>query len=301
MSVKNPSGGLTNWMESETLYSGKYYTRFIPASTQTNKDAVVSPLGTGGFSLQQPDGTAAGGNARGAKAKDFGLIRSAFAQVASGTGAINLSDYGTSSGNYSFNSATNGVANNAYATNGMAYGIASGIGAVNFCYDGTASGNYSFASGNGVVAICFSEKAHGSGYFTNAGDAQRRELVIRANTTSATPVTLTADGNVIGTQNQLILQNNQSLTVQVLVVAKKSGTTASTSHFRLTVCASRGASAATTVLHTAPVIETLWNPDGAVIAATVDTTNGGITFTVTTPAGNWHTVADVFAISTIFA
>jgi hypothetical protein len=104
-----------------------------------------------------------------------------------------------------------------------------------------------------------------------------------------------------GTLNQLALKNNQSITAQVLVVAKKTGTTASTAHFRVTVCASRGTTAASTVLHTAAVVETLWNPDNASIAATADTTNGAITFTVTTPAGNWRTVVDVFAVSTIYA
>jgi len=85
MGASNPSVGLTKWVESETLYSGKYYTRFAVSSTQTNVDAVVTPKGTGGFSLQQADGTNTGGDARGNRSVDLTLGRSLATQVASGT------------------------------------------------------------------------------------------------------------------------------------------------------------------------------------------------------------------------
>jgi hypothetical protein len=329
MPVTNPAGGLTKWVESETLYSGKYYTKFAPTSTQTNKNVVASPLGTGGFSLQQADGTTAGGNARGDYSVDLQLARDSAVQVASGSYSFAQGLSCTASGFYSFvqgNSCTasgsysfaHGISCTASGSYSLAQGtsctasgsvtLAQGNGCVassaysvaqgNNC---TASGSYALAQGNGCYTFIIGEKGIASGSFNVQGDAQRSELIIRANTTSATPVILTADQSAAGTTNQLVLRNDQSITAQVLVVAKKSGTTASTAHFKLTVCASRGANAASTVLHIEPVVETLWNPDGASIATTADTTNGGITFTVTTPAGNWHTVADVFAISTIYA
>jgi len=301
MGVSNPSVGLTQWVESATLYLGKYYTRFAVSSTQTNVDAVISPKGTGGFSLQQANGTTAGGNARGNLSVDLTLGRSLTAQVASGLYSFAQGFACTASGLYSFAQGFACTASGTYSfargyscTASGAYSFAQGFGC-------TSGENYSSAQGRESATAIIGENSWASGGFSITGDAQRRELVLRANTIGAAPVNLTADGSAISTLNQLILQNNQSVTAQVLIVAKKSGTTASTAHFRLTVCASRGTSAATTVLHTPPIIETLWNPDGAVIAATVDTTNGGITFTVTTPAGNWHTVADVFAISTIYA
>jgi len=293
--------GLTNWIESNASYSSKFSVILTPSSAETNVNVVIKPKGTGGFAMQEADGTTVGGNTRGSYSVDFGMSRGSATNVASGTAAINFSTSGTASGNYSVNCGTNGSATSASAFNGATFGLASGTASVNFGYSGTASGSYSFNSGFGCLATLFGENTHGSGFFTDIGDAQRRELVLRANTTSATPVNLTSDSSAIGAANQLILKNNQSITAQVLVVAKKSGTTSSTAHFKLTVCASRGTTAASTVLHIAPVVETLWNPDGVVIATTVDTTNGAITFTVTTPAGNWHTVADVFAISTIFA
>jgi hypothetical protein len=150
----------------------------------------------------------------------------------------------------------------------------------------------------------YGEYAHASGTFNAAGDAQRREMVLRGATSDDAPKVLkvlTADqGLTGGTLNQLILQNNQSVTAQILVTCKKTATTASTAHFKLTVSASRGTSAATMVVHNV-VTETFHNPDGVVITSTADTTNGGVTLTVTTPAGNWRTVADVFAVSTIYA
>jgi len=309
------SAGLTYWTESETLYFGKYYTRLLATSAQTNADAIISPKGTGGFSLQKADGTVTSGNARGLYSVDLSLQRTAASQVASGDYSINGSYSGTASGNQSVNFGYSGIASGQASVNfgfmGLSSqvsainlaerGTSSGISSVNLGYGGIASGTTAVNTGYEGYAFCFGECTHSSGKFTTVGDAQRRELILRANTTSATPVNLTADQGVIGTLNQLILQNNQSVTAQVLVVAKKSGTTASTAHFRLTVCASRGTSAATTVLHINPVVETLWNPDNASIAVTADTANGGITFTVTTPTGNWHTVADIFAISTIYA
>jgi len=262
MGVKNPSVGLTKWVESETLYSGKYYTRFTPASTQTNVDAVVTPKGTGGFSLQQADGTNTGGDARGNRSVDLTLGRSLATQVASGTYSFAQGYSCTASGAYSFAYGFYSVASGAYSSaqgdNSTASGayssaqggrcIASGISASAKGDDCTASGNYSLAQGRQCITAILGENSWASGRFSITGDAQRSELILRANTTSATPVNLTANGSAISTLNQLILQNNQSVTAQVLIVAKKSGTTASTAHFRLTVCASRGTSAATNTL-----------------------------------------------------
>jgi len=297
----NPIPGLARWVESETLYSGKYYTRLLVSSAQTNVDAIISPKGSGAFSLQQADGTATGGETRGLYAVDLSLGRANPQAVASGYHALNNGFNGKANNDHTVNLAYYGVASGIRAFNAGASGYSTGLSSFNTASGGTSSGDYSFNSGYRCSSIMYGESTHGSGYFTTSGDAQRRELIVRANTTDTTPVNLTSDGSISGTLNQLVLQNNQSVTAQVLVVAKKSGTTASTAHFRLTVCASRGTSAGTIVLHTTPVIETLWNPDSAVIAVTADTSNGAITFTITTPAGNWHTVADVFAISTIFA
>lgn len=51
----------------------------------TNVSVSIVPKGTGAFSLHVPDGTATGGNARGANAIDLQTVRTAATQVASGT------------------------------------------------------------------------------------------------------------------------------------------------------------------------------------------------------------------------
>lgn len=53
--------------------------------TTTNVSVSVCPKGSGAFSLQVPDGTATGGNARGQNAVDFQTARNAASQVASAT------------------------------------------------------------------------------------------------------------------------------------------------------------------------------------------------------------------------
>ena len=278
--------GLTNWTESVTLYSSKYYTRLAVTSAQANVDAVISPKGQGGFSLQQADGTAAGGNARGLYAIDLSLVRDLASQVANG--------------DFSFNSGYSGTASGDYAWNTGRYGVAAGNNSWNCGYLGRAVAAFAVNTGFFGYAFVVGENTHASGAFTEVGDSQRREIVLRASTTNTTPKVLTADADVAGTNNQLNLGNNQSITAQVLVVAKKSGTTASTAHFILKVAATRGTSAATTIVHSVTT-ETLPNPDNVVITATADTTLGSVTLTVTTPGGNWYTVADVFAISVINA
>ena len=277
--------GLTNWTESVTLYSSKYYTRLAVTSAQANVDAVISPKGQGGFSLQQADGTAAGGNARGLYAIDLSLVRDSASQVANGDFAFNAGYGGTASGDYSWNTGKNGTVAGTHSWNCGVSGRAVTIYAVN-------TGAFGYAAMVG-------ENTHASGGFIQVGDAQRRELVLRALTTNTTPKVLTADADPPGTLNQLIVYNNQSVTAQVLVVAKKTGTTTS-AHFILKVAATRGTSAATTIVHSVTT-ETLPNPDNVVITATADTTLGSVTLTVTTPGGNWYTVADVFAISVINA
>ena len=53
-----------------------------------NVNAAIIPKGTGAFLLDLPDGTATGGNARGASAVDLQHVRSAATQVASGANSV---------------------------------------------------------------------------------------------------------------------------------------------------------------------------------------------------------------------
>ena len=71
--------------ESTTSPNGTVYVDYLQASgASTNADAALVPKGTGALLAQIPDGTATGGNKRGANAVDWQTARSAATQVAGG-------------------------------------------------------------------------------------------------------------------------------------------------------------------------------------------------------------------------
>jgi len=95
--TENPTGtaevdipGLQYWTESEDA-TIQQSTIFTPNNAATDVNAVLLPKGTGANTAQTPDGTTAGGNARGEYATDWQKERSAASLVASG-------DYSTISG-----------------------------------------------------------------------------------------------------------------------------------------------------------------------------------------------------------
>ena len=75
---------LTNFTESNYLFNDKTGVKLLAKNDAANLDAVLSPKGSGALLAQQPDGTATGGNNRGANAVDFQTSRTLNTQVASG-------------------------------------------------------------------------------------------------------------------------------------------------------------------------------------------------------------------------
>ena len=87
----------------------------------TNIGLALSPKGTGYISAQVPDGTAAGGNARGARSVDLQTFRYAATQVASGSSSFVFPSEGsTASGLYS--AAGGGNQSRALGTSSFAFG-----------------------------------------------------------------------------------------------------------------------------------------------------------------------------------
>jgi hypothetical protein len=79
------------------------YPQILAVGSGTNIPLVLQPKGTGALQAQLTDSTTAGGNARGANAVDWQMVRSTASQVASGTYAfIGAGRQGTSSGQDSF-------------------------------------------------------------------------------------------------------------------------------------------------------------------------------------------------------
>ena len=127
-------GGLTNFTESQSTYNSSVSSIFEASGTDTNINAVLSPKGNGALIAHEPDGTTAGGNARGSYAVDLQTIRGAATQVASG-------NYSIIPGGWS------NIASAAYSVAMGSQNISSGGFAYSYGYSNTSSGSYSFAFG----------------------------------------------------------------------------------------------------------------------------------------------------------
>ena len=189
------AGGLTHFTETSftTTDAGSVFT---PSGTGTNLGIVLQPKGNGYLSADQPDGTTAGGNARGSYAIDWQAYRNNAAQVASGNYAVIAGGYGnTASGNVSFvaggryNAAsgyTSSVAGGEYNTasgytssvaggrtntaSGYASSVAGGQGnTASSNYSSVAGGQYNTASGNGSFVAGGRYNAASGNYSSIAG------------------------------------------------------------------------------------------------------------------------------------
>jgi hypothetical protein len=85
----------------------------------------------------------------------------------------------------------------------------------------TASGQGSSAFGEGAEAGLLNQIAHASGIFAAIGDAQKTGVVMRTNTTDATPTEMTLDGAAAGAGNRLAIDDEHTYRVQVEVVARR--------------------------------------------------------------------------------
>ena len=191
----------------------------------TNVSVSIVPKGTGSFSLQVPDGTTAGGNARGAYSVDLQTQRANAADVASGnncfvagqnsratgdtciaigwqarstgTRSICIGDQGNAGGIQSImlghaNGNSTGIASVAIGYNPQA--LAQGAYAIGYVVDATAS--FSYAGGTQSLADRYGMTAHAAGFFASKGDCQRVAFQLRNKTTDGTTaVTLFLDGS----------------------------------------------------------------------------------------------------------
>jgi len=158
----------------------------------TNVSVSIVPKGTGAFTLTVPDGTSAGGNARGANAVDLQTLRDAASQVASGTGSGLLAGrFNTNAGLYSIvlggqystisggtdnaiiasYSSSNGASGNSVVVGGNSHSV----GVVN----NTVILGGQFASGKWDNAVF-----HSSGRWSATGDRQSFQLTGSAKTTT---------------------------------------------------------------------------------------------------------------------
>lgn len=241
----------------------------------------------GALSLQVPDGTALGGNARGAGAVDLQTGRVLATQVASGA-------YSFAAGRHCTASSGNAIAIGSSC-------IASNANAIAFGNNNTASqqdafcvGSYSTADGFTSIASGYGAKVNGirakwvHGINTNysLGGSQLGTMGVTKITTDATPSILLADGTAaLSASNQCTLQNNNAIAFNVEIVARDTAT-GSCARWEAKGLIKRGANASTTALVGVPTITlthndaVTWAVVGA-IALTADTTNGALAITVT--------------------
>jgi hypothetical protein len=144
-----------------------------------------------------------------------------------------------------------------------------------------ASANDAIALGRNSLAAILSKVAIGSGMFSTQGDAQSGILVLRSDTTGATPEALTSNNSTAGTTNQIIFPNNSAYAFHGTIVARQQASAG-------TACAAwkveglirREGSAGTTVLvNSATTV--LDNTPAWGMALSADTTNGGLKIEVT--------------------
>ena len=160
-----------------------------------------------------------GGNTRGVGAVDLQTYRTAATQVASGTYSTTGGQSCTASGMNSVAFGGGTTASGNYSTALGNYTIASGVTSCATNWLSTASGMNSVASGYYSVADKYGEKAHASGRFAAAGDAQYCLFVLRDTTQSSQSDTLKLDGSEAATTGYLTISANQALYFEGEVIA----------------------------------------------------------------------------------
>lgn len=271
---------------------------------------------------QIADGSVAHGNARGAGAVDLQTSRTRNVAVAAGassgilSGTNNLVGSGTAS--VVAGGSGNGVGNSNYATvaggennyatgnwsatlggqNQNAAGMWSGIiyGSNNTA-DGTAS------SANGLWATArggHGANALASGRFSAAGDAQRRETVLRGSGSGATVIRLTADGAAAGAANCINIADATAYNLEIRLIVRSMKTPKSSYSWVMPVATLlRGAGVGSTSLTLGTPATTATNSFTPTVSATADTINGCINLSVKPPADNTDTLRAVARIESV--
>lgn len=275
----------------------------------TNVSVSIKPKGSGAFCLSPPDGTATGGNARGANAVDLQTVRVDAASVASGTNSF----LGGGSRNAATNTAAACVGGSSNTASGSGAFVGSGTlntasGTYSVCVGGefsTASGTYAFvgcgaqnlASGTGSwiagglfgLADRYGMTAHAAGQFSARGDAQRVGFVLRNKTTNNTATTLFADGS----SARLTIPSGKVMSALCRVCGIKSDGTAVANYVRRVVI--KNLAGTTSLVGAVETIGTDIEDNAATdIAITADNTNDALQINVTGISGEtWRWVAVV--------
>jgi hypothetical protein len=269
----------------------------------TNVSVSIKPKGSGAFCLSPPDGTATGGNVRGANSVDLQTARLANTQVASGSVAFAAGGYNTCGGNEAPVTIGMFCTTSGYTPIALGYNctVSGGFGQGNIAMGKGATANYSAepqataigtnvsatsaatrATGSRAVADRMSMTAHANGMFAAAGDAQLVDFQARRVTTSAVATELFLDGS----STRLTIPSGKVLSALVRVVGVKSDGSEVIKFLRDVTIKNVGG---TTSLEAAIVtVGTDINVSGATLDLSADNTNDALTIAVTPPSGTWR-------------
>lgn len=318
-------GGLTEF--TETLHTASPNNTVNAAELEvtggtTNTDLVLTPKGTGAFILgPEPDGTATGGNKRGANAVDLQTKRLDQTGVASGNSATCMGQWNKASGNYSLASGLQSVAsgaasaafNGSNATGG--WSLSAGLYSTASAQASVVSGSSSSSSGDSSVAMgrqanassassvalgAYSKAsrhgilAHSSQGFSVQGSGQTILGTLTKATTDATPTELFLDNS----SARLTIEASTAIHGIVKIVAAKSDGSAVARFARQFTIKNV---AGTTSLVGSVVSIGTDEDAGTSIAITANDTNDALKIEVTgIAAENWKWVASIHAVELIY-
>lgn len=182
----------------------------------------------------------------------------------------------TASGQYSF--VGGGLSNTASASYSSVLGGSSNTAnQERSCVVGGANGTTRSTRGLLVFPACVSPIADVQGV------TQSALLLLGRQTTDATPTVLASNASIASTTNQVILPTNSAYSFSGEVIAGVTGG-GNTARWTIDGAIKRGATAASTTMVGTPTVTMTHNDAGAaawIVAVTADTTNGGISVTVT--------------------
>jgi hypothetical protein len=250
-------------------------------TTETNSALVLTPKGTGAFILgPKPDGTATGGNARGARAVDLQTSRTAATQVASGSSSFVHGIGCTASFPYAI-----AIGLNASATSDRAVAIGGGLsGGI------VASATNAHAYGLHPVSDRYGMDSRASGKFSADGDAQRARFVLRNKTTTNSAVELFLDGSA----TRLTIPSGKVLALTINI-SGISSTGAAVAHY-MRQYAIKNVSGTTSEVY-APITIGTDNAAGTSIALSASDASDALVVSVTGTASTiWRWVASVDAV-----
>ncbi|WP_149538567.1 glycosyl hydrolase family 28-related protein [Siccirubricoccus phaeus] len=254
-------------------------------SADGNVGLALVTKGTGALMAAIPDGTAAGGNARGTNAVDWQSNRSFANQAATG----NAATISGGSGNIAAGTFSTVAGGNGNAANSGASWV--------------PGGQQAYTRNN------IHRGAWAAGRFITDGDAQAGEFLLRRQATDATATRLTGDNGGPNTSNTLNLPNNGTYLLRLMVLARQTGGAAGTAGdsagWTVEALVKRGATAAATSLvggGGASLAPTYSDSAAAAwrLAVAADTTNGGVALSGTGEANktiNW--VARVLSVEAV--